>query len=90
MNNKEFIDALSKELGVTQKESAALAECVIAVMTDELQKDNSINIPDFGTFEVKKKMERISVIPSTQQRVLVPPKLVPSFRPSSALKEKVK
>ena len=59
-------------------------------MIDELQKGNTVNIQDFGTFEVKKKMERISVIPSTQQRVLVPPKLTLTFKPASSLKEKVK
>lgn len=90
MNNKEFIEALSKELGTTQKEAASLAQQVVALMTDELQKDNSIHILDFGTFEVRKKMERVSVIPSTQQRILVPPKLVPTFRPAVALKEKLK
>jgi DNA-binding protein HU-beta len=59
-------------------------------MTQELQEGNTIAIQGFGTFEVKKKMERISVNPTTQQRMLIPPKLVLSYKPSTNLKEKFK
>jgi DNA-binding protein HU-beta len=63
---------------------------VIAVMTQELQDGNSLLIPEFGTFDVKKKMERISVNPTTKQRMLIPPKLVLGFKPCASLKEKIK
>lgn len=90
MNNKEFIDAYSKEMGCSVSEASALVERLVSVLTRELQDGNSICIQDFGTFEVKKKMERVSVIPTTQQRILVPPKLVLGFKPSAGLKEKLK
>lgn len=63
---------------------------VLSVMTQELQDGKIIAIQGFGTFEVKKKMERISVNPSTQQRMLIPPKLVLTYKPSITLKEKFK
>ncbi|MBF1080992.1 MAG: HU family DNA-binding protein, partial [Prevotellaceae bacterium] len=47
-------------------------------------------LSNFGTFEVKKRLERIVVNPSTQQRMLVPPKLVLSFKPVTAIKENLK
>ena len=59
-------------------------------MTQELQEGKTIAIQGFGTFEVKKKLERISVNPATQQRMLIPPKLVLSYKPSTNLKEKFK
>ena len=90
MNHKEFIDAYSNELGCSMAEASTLVERIVSVLTRELQEGNSVCIQDFGTFEVKKKMERISVIPSTQQRILVPPKLVLGFKPSVGLKEKMK
>ena len=62
----------------------------IGVMTQELQEGKLIAIQGFGSFEVKKKMERISVNPTTQQRMLIPPKLVLSYKPSTNLKEKFK
>lgn len=90
MNNKEFIAELSKKLGYTNKDTTQFVSSVISVMTQELQEGNSIAIQGFGTFEVKKKMERVSVNPVTQKRMLIPPKLVLSFKPSAVLKDKFK
>ncbi len=90
MNNKEFISELARKLGYTNKDTAQLLSSAIGVMTQELQEGNTIAIQGFGTFEVKKKMERISVNPTTQQRMLIPPKLVLSYKPSTNLKEKFK
>lgn len=67
-----------------------MVSSVIDIMTQELQEGNSIVIQGFGTFEVKKKPERILVNPATKQRMLVPPKLVLTYKPSVNLKEKFK
>ena len=67
-----------------------MVSSAISVMTQELQEGKTIAIQGFGTFEVKKKLERISVNPTTQQRMLIPPKLVLSYKPSTNLKEKFK
>ena len=48
------------------------------------------HLEGFGSFEVKKKAERISINPASKQRMLVPPKLVLSYRPSNTLKDKFK
>ena len=90
MNNKEVISELSRKLGYTNKDTSQLVSSVIGVMTQELQDGNNIVIQGFGTFEVKKKLERISINPATQQRMLIPPKLVLTYKPSVTLKEKFK
>jgi DNA-binding protein HU-beta len=89
MVNKEFIEHLSRDLRVEPDCASVWVSRIVSAMTDELQKGKSVSIADFGTFEVKKKMERISVIPSTGQRVLVPPKLVVAFKASTSLRERV-
>ena len=90
MNNKEFISELARKLGYTNKDTAQLLSSAIGVMTQELQEGKTIAIQGFGTFEVKKKMERIVVNPSTKQRMMVPPKLVLNFKPSASVKDKFK
>ena len=59
-------------------------------MTQELEEGNMIAVQGFGSFEVKKKAERISINPASKQRMLVPPKLVLSYKPSNTLKDKFK
>ncbi len=62
---------------------------VVSAITNELTEENIVGITGFGTFEVKKKLERVLVNPATKQRMLVPPKMVVSFKPNTGLKDKV-
>lgn len=90
MNSKEFTGELSRRLGYTNKDAAVLVASLVDIMVQELQESNVLTFQEFGTFEVKKKMERIVVNPVTRQRLLVPPKLSLTFKPCPALKGKVK
>jgi DNA-binding protein HU-beta len=90
MNNKEFIAELSKRFGYTFDETQNIVNTLVGTMNANFQEIEPVSVPAFGTFEVKKKLERIVVNPSTQQRMLVPPKLVLNFKPSASLKEKIK
>ena len=69
-----------------RKEVASL----LSDMARQLEEGNIVSIQGFGTFEVKKKAERISVHPTKKQRMLVPPKLVLTYKPSTLLKDKFK
>lgn len=90
MNNKEFISELSRRFVYINKDTTQLVSSVISIMTQQLQDGNTVAIQGFGTFEVRKKLERISINPATQQRMLIPPKLVLTYKPSAILKEKFK
>lgn len=89
MNNKEFIAELSRRLGYTVKDTSSLTVALVAEMTEELEDENVIAIQNIGSFEVRKKQERVVVNPATQQRMLVPPKLVINFKPSTSFKERM-
>ena len=90
MNNKEFISELSRRFVYTNKDTTQLVSSVISIMTQQLQDGNTVAIQGFGTFKVREKLERISINPATQQRMLIPPKLVLTYKPSAILKEKFK
>lgn len=90
MNNKEFASELSSRLGYTTKDTLELIMSALADMTQQLQEGNIVTIQGFGSFEVKKKAERISINPITKQRMLIPPKLVLTYRASGVLKDKFK
>ena len=89
MNNKEFIAELSARMGYNAGDTQRLVTNIVNAMSDGFLEDNAVTVPNFGTFEVKKKMERIMVNPASGQRMLVPPKLVLNFKPNQTLKEKL-
>lgn len=90
MNNKVFIAELAQRLGYTPKDAQKMVYQVVDAMADSFLEGNSIGVQNFGSFEVKKKLERIMVSPTTGQRMLVPPKLVLGFKISPKWKEQLK
>jgi nucleoid DNA-binding protein len=89
MNNKDFISDLANRTKYNSKEVSALVGATVSAIISELSEENSITISGFGNFEVKKKLERVLVNPTTKQRMLVPPKIVVSFKPNTSLKLKI-
>jgi len=90
VNNKIFISQLAERLGYNAKDTQNMVYQVVDTMADAFQEGSQVNIMNFGTFEVKKKMERVMVSPTTGQRLLVPPKLVLGFKISPKWKEHLK
>ena len=90
MNNKEFIAELSRSVGMKNDQTQKLLLTVLNAMSDSFLEGDSVQVPNFGTFEVKERSERIMVNPSTGQRMLVPPKMVLSFKPVASVKQKLK
>ncbi len=77
-------------MGYSTQETQQNVYQLIDAMGDSFQEGNTISVLNFGIFEVKKRMERIIVNPTTGQRLLIPPKLMLSFRISQTWKEKIK
>ncbi|MDD6952701.1 MAG: HU family DNA-binding protein [Prevotella sp.] len=90
MNNKELINELAEESGYTKEDSQRLVKSLIDTMSEDFEKGENVTISGFGTFEVKKRMERVLVNPTTGKKMLVPPKLVLGFKPSNSIKEQLK
>ena len=90
MNTTELTSSLAQKLLLPKTEIAQRLEDTVDVIIAELLKENSVIFNHFGTLEVKKRDERISVNPASGKRMLVPPKLVVKFKMSNTLKDKLK
>jgi DNA-binding protein HU-beta len=90
MNNKEFITALAHKSGYKMEDTQNLVRTAVRAIVDTLTDGDNVSVSGLGSFEVKKRMERIITNPGTGVKMLVPPKLVANFKPVATLKEKVK
>lgn len=90
MNNKEFVVMLSLKMGYKNDRTQKLLLNLLNAMGDSFLEGDILQVPNFGTFEVKKKLERIMVNPTTGQQMLVPPKMVLTFRPHPMWKDSIK
>ncbi|RHJ83564.1 HU family DNA-binding protein [Parabacteroides sp. AM08-6] len=90
MKNRELITELSSRMEWTSQEVTDTLSVLNSIISSRLMDNDTIYLQGFGQFELKKKAERITVNPSNGKRYLVPPKLVPVFKPGTTLKTKLK
>lgn len=90
MDHKNFIDELQNRLGSDKKTLNTLLSATMQVVKDKAVMMDAIVITGFGTFEPRKKLERVSINPATGKRMLIPPKIVLSFKPAGAIRTKLK
>ena len=90
MNNKEFIGILADKTDMKPADAQKMVDSLISGMSNCFQEGDSVQMANFGNCEVKKKLERVMVNPTTGQRMLVPPKLVLAFKPNPTWKDQIK
>ncbi|MBQ0072837.1 MAG: HU family DNA-binding protein [Prevotella sp.] len=90
MNNKEFISALSKKTGYKIDDTQNIVRSAVITIIEQLSEGETVNMSGLGTFDVKKRLERVISNPGTGQKMLVPPKLVTNFKPFATLKDRMK
>ena len=90
MNNKQFLTELAQRMGYSVPDTQKMIFQMVDAMADSFMEGNTIAVQNFGNFEVKKRLERIIVNPTTGQRMLVPPKLTLGFKISPTWKDKLK
>lgn len=90
MDQKAFLNRVSKLAGLDREDCAAFQESLSKVVEDSLANGDTVSIPSFGNFEPRKRNERVISHPSSKgKRLLVPPKVVVNFKPSQILKNKI-
>lgn len=90
MDTKELLEKISEKSELSIQTIEELLTGLNHVIVEDCSNFQSIAIPGFGSFESKRRLERITVHPSTGRRMLIPPKIILSFRPSALLKQKIK
>lgn len=90
MENKKLVETVATNLGRTTEDVNKLLEALANVLRTRCSELDSVFVPGFGTFEPKKRNERVMVHPSSGKRMLVPPKIVVGFKVSRVLKAKLK
>ena len=89
MDTKTLIERACSDSKLDPAQGRIVADDFSALLSESGSELDSIAIPGFGVFESKKRLERINVHPATGKRMLLPPKIVMSFKPSALLKQKL-
>ena len=90
MDNKTLIDTLSKKLNIPQTTTTKLIEGLASSLGECGTQLDSIVIAGFGTFEPRKRMERVALHPASGKRLLIPPKILIYLNTSYKIKQPLK
>ena len=85
----DLMEAISDGVGLSLNEASDIIENIFDYMLKDLENGEDVKISSFGTFSVKHKKSRIGRNPKTGEKVNVPEKYVPHFKPGKELKIKV-
>lgn len=91
MTKQDLVNAIASSAGLTKKAAGDALEAVIASITKELKKGNSVTITGFGTFRVSKRAARTGVNPrNPSQKIKIPAMKLPAFKAGKSLKDAVR
>jgi integration host factor subunit alpha len=85
----DLAEAVYEELGLSRQECSDLVESLLALLSDELARGETVKLSSFGSFAVRDKGERVGRNPKTKEEVMIDPRRVLVFKPSQVLKDRV-
>ena len=89
MTKADLIEEVSRVVEMTRKDSEVIVESIFDSVVKSLRSGDKIEIRGFGSFRTRQRQARIGRNPKTGERVEVPAKRIPFFKPSKELKDLV-
>ena len=87
MTKAELVEEVSRVSDLTRKHSEVIVEAVFSSIVGALQKGDKIELRGFGSFRVRRRRSRQGRNPKTGDRVDVPSKRIPYFKPGKELRD---
>lgn len=87
MTKADLIEEVSNAINVTRKDSEAVIETIFESIIESLCQGDKVEIRGFGSFRIRQRESRTGRNPKTGEKVEVPARKIPYFKPSKDLKD---
>src|SRR5688572_23748220 len=87
MTKAELVEEVARVSDLTKKHSEVIVNTVFDSIVEALRKDEKIELRGFGSFRIRQRRSRQGRNPKTGDKVDVPAKRIPYFKPGKELKE---
>ena len=87
MTKADLVDEVIRVSNLSKKHAEIMVNTVFESIVEALQKEDKIELRGFGSFRVRHRRSRQGRNPKTGDRVDVPQKRIPYFKPGKELKE---
>lgn len=87
MTKADLIDEVVKVSSLSKRHAEIVVNTLFQSIVEALQHDDKIELRGFGSFRVRRRRSRQGRNPKTGDRVEVPSKRIPYFKPGKELKD---
>jgi integration host factor subunit beta len=87
MTKAELVEEVARTTELTKKHAEIIVNTVFDSIVDSLRTGEKIELRGFGSFRIRRRGSRLGRNPKTGDKVEVPPKRIPYFKPGKELKE---
>ena len=87
MTKAELVDEVARVVSLTKKQAETIVNIVFDSIVDSLRSGQKIELRGFGSFRLRSRKSRTGRNPKTGEKVDVPSKKIPYFKPGKELKE---
>jgi integration host factor subunit beta len=90
MTRSDLVEALAERFGqLTHRDAEFAVKALLEAMSDALARGHRIELRGFGSFTISHRPPRMGRNPRSGEKVAIPEKRVPHFKPGKALREEV-
>jgi integration host factor subunit beta len=87
MTKADLVEDVARVTELTRKDSEVIVDTLFESVIKALKAGDKLEVRGFGSFRVRQRNARVGRNPKTGEKVEVPAKRVPYFKPSKELKD---
>lgn len=89
MIKSDLVNEVSRRTGIERKLVMTTIEATMEVIKDTMINQENVYLRGFGSFVVKERAAKTARNISKNTTIQLPPRMVPTFKPSKAFSDKV-
>ena len=89
MNKTELVSSVAEIAGVSKKDTEQVLNAFFSTVQETLKQNDKVQIPGFGSFEVRERAARTGRNPLTGETIEIAAAKAPAFKPGKALKDAI-
>jgi nucleoid DNA-binding protein len=87
MVKADIVRRITESLSMKDKDALFVVDSIVESLKEVIERDQRLEIRDFGVFQVKTRKPRIGRNPKNKVSYPIPPHRVVTFKPGKDLKE---
>jgi len=89
MTKADLVEMVAESADLPRKQADEVVQVILESIIAALHREEKVELRGFGSFRIRRRGQRTGRNPKTGDRVHVPPKKIPYFKPGKHLREEL-